>query len=145
MRTRDKKKEVTCIKTSTSPITKQNTSTWHTCDRICAYLTSSCIRLQNLQLVLLLGFLLCGQTVWKNKQWGFFFLREQEGFDSLLVIYQIKQKSLHQVRNKEGKKQKHYKLCLDILQCEADTSFESIVTSGDVSNHSQFFFFKWTR
>ena len=47
---------------------------------------------------------------------------------------------MHQVRNKEGKKQKHYKLCLDILQCEADTSFESIVTSGDVSNHSQFFF-----
>ena len=75
----------------------------------------------------------------KTNSEDFFFLREQEGFDSLLVIYQIKQKSLHQVRNKEGKKQKHYKLCLDILQCEADTSFESIVTSGDVSNHSQFF------
>ena len=52
MRTRDKKKEVACIKTTVSPVTKrQNTSTWHTCDRICVYLTSSCICLQTLQLV----------------------------------------------------------------------------------------------
>jgi hypothetical protein len=31
--------------------------------------------------------------------------------------------------------------CLAILQCEADTSsFENIVTSGDVSNHCQILF-----